>query len=119
MTTSHSNAPAHYSSEIPPRKAIRAWGLGFELGNVVKYVARAGKKPGESRLKDLNKALDYLLDEIEHEKKSVEQGYKTYSTAGYGNYRIPESMYGEFDYDHSSAPGESFLEKWKDYKVSA
>lgn len=39
--------------------------LNFNLGNVVKYVCRAGKK-GE-RLEDLEKAKDYLDREIEKE----------------------------------------------------
>ena len=34
--------------------------LDFVLGNVVKYVCRAGTKPGESRLDDLKKAQAYI-----------------------------------------------------------
>lgn len=36
--------------------------LNFNLGNVVKYVCRAGKKG--DKLEDLKKARDYLDDEI-------------------------------------------------------
>ena len=59
--------PAHYGGDTVYEviKVIRAWGLGFVLGNVVKYVARAGKKPGNSKLQDLKKARDYLNKEIE------------------------------------------------------
>lgn len=45
--------------------------LNFNLGNVVKYIVRAGRKvytgktAQESRIADLRKALDYLNDEIE------------------------------------------------------
>ena len=39
--------------------AIEAWGLGFNLGNVVKYIARAGRKTAAS-LQDLRKAAWYL-----------------------------------------------------------
>ena len=39
-------------------------GLNFNLGNVVKYIARAGQKQGESELKDLKKAVWYLNDYI-------------------------------------------------------
>lgn len=63
------DGPAHYGGKDNPYEAIkviRAWGLGFNLGNLVKYVARAGKKPGESMLKDLKKARWYLDDEIKH-----------------------------------------------------
>lgn len=38
--------------------------LSFNLGNVVKYVARAGRKPEASVLTDLSKALWYLEREI-------------------------------------------------------
>ena len=34
--------------------------LDFLLGNVVKYVVRAGHKPGESRRDDLEKAYTYI-----------------------------------------------------------
>ena len=66
------NRPAHYNADSPyePLKVIRAWGLGFELGNVLKYLARAGKKPGVTRLEDLQKAATYLALEIEKEEAS-------------------------------------------------
>jgi len=38
--------------------------LNFNRGNILKYVARAGKKLDE--LQDLKKALDYLEREIEY-----------------------------------------------------
>lgn len=61
------NHPPHYGGDTPYEaiKVIKAWGLGFSLGNAVKYIARAGKKGGEAqRLEDLRKALWYLEDEI-------------------------------------------------------
>lgn len=48
----------------------RDYALNFNRGNIVKYVARAGKKDNE--LKDLRKALDYLqreIDFLEHKQK--------------------------------------------------
>ena len=56
--------PDHYrrDSGIEAIDAIEAWKLGFNLGNVVKYVARAGLK-GDA-LEDLEKALWYLEREI-------------------------------------------------------
>jgi len=39
--------------------------MDFLLGNVVKYVVRAGTKPGESRLDDLLKAQAYINKAIE------------------------------------------------------
>ncbi len=56
--------PSHYrKTSIPPISAIIDWGLGFCLGNVVKYVARAGHKESASREDDLKKALWYLTYE--------------------------------------------------------
>ncbi len=43
------------------------YSLSFNKGNIVKYVARAGKKDDE--LQDLYKALDYLQREIEYVTK--------------------------------------------------
>ena len=51
--------------------AIEAWELGFCLGNVVKYIARAGRKTAD-RLQDLQKAAWYLNREIE---KNVENTF--------------------------------------------
>ena len=39
--------------------------LDFCLGNVIKYVCRAGSKPGASEADDLKKALRYLTRKIE------------------------------------------------------
>jgi hypothetical protein len=60
--------PAHYGGRDNPYEAIkviRAWGVGFAVGNALKYLARAGKKGGESTLDDLRKARWYLDNEIE------------------------------------------------------
>ena len=59
--------PAHYTfSRVEPISVIEAWGLGFHLGNVVKYISRAGRK-GDA-LQDLKKArwyLDRLIEEYQ------------------------------------------------------
>ena len=59
------SAPAHYiqGREYEPRKVIMDWGLNFYLGNVIKYISRAGRK--ENALQDLEKAQQYLTWEIE------------------------------------------------------
>lgn len=65
-TTEMVNHPAHYGGADNPYEAIKvieAWGLGFCLGNTVKYISRAEKK-GAS-LEDLRKAAWYLQREIE------------------------------------------------------
>lgn len=59
--------PSHYCEgrKYEPKDVIRDWSLNFNLGNVVKYVSRNGRKSGESSLKDLQKARQYLDFEIE------------------------------------------------------
>lgn len=57
---------SHYQSGgIEPIDYITAHNMNFNCGNVIKYVTRAGKKEGESPLKDLKKARDYINFEIE------------------------------------------------------
>lgn len=37
--------PEHYCfSKFEPKDVIREWGLNFNLGSAVKYIARAGRK---------------------------------------------------------------------------
>lgn len=61
--------PAHYNAgSIEVITAIDDWGLGFSLGNAVKYIARAKHKGSE--LTDLKKACWYLNHEIERLQKS-------------------------------------------------
>ena len=63
------NNPQHYKTLIPePISVIENWGLGFCLGNAVKYISRAGKK--DNIIIDLKKAAWYLDREI----KNLEYG---------------------------------------------
>lgn len=66
------NHPDHYGGKdnvYEAIKAIEAWNLGFCLGNVVKYLSRAGKKAGALTLEDLKKARWYLDREIQNLEK--------------------------------------------------
>lgn len=63
--------PQHYQGTTQPIDLINAQNLNFNLGNVVKYVCRAGKKDGENILSDLEKAKNYINYEIERLKKWV------------------------------------------------
>lgn len=65
----NNNTPSHYQGTTQPIDLINAQDLNFNLGNVVKYVCRAGKKEGENTLSDLEKAKDYLNFEIERVKQ--------------------------------------------------
>ena len=58
------NHPAHYArAEHEPIDVVEAGGLGFHLGNVVKYIARESMKG--AALEDLKKARRYLDRYIE------------------------------------------------------
>jgi len=62
--------PTHYGGKDNPYEAIKvieAWGVGFNLGNTLKYISRAGKK--DNTIQDLEKALFYLDREIQNRKK--------------------------------------------------
>ena len=76
---------------------IRDQGLNFHLGNVIKYICRAGYKT-DSKIQDLEKALHYLTNELEHEKD-------IYFRAGQG---IPYKVQSEersFTYDEVVSEG--------------
>jgi len=61
--------PKHYDLGIQPIEVIDKWGLDFYLGNVLKYIARAGKKDNASELEDLQKAKHYIEMKIERLKE--------------------------------------------------
>lgn len=66
--------PAHYCfGKYEPKDVIRDWGLNFNKGSAVKYIARAGRK--EDEIQDLLKAKQFIEFEIEalkEERKSKE-----------------------------------------------
>lgn len=65
------NHPPHYKSGgIETIDVIEAWSLGFCLANAVKYISRAGKKPGATELDDCRKAAWYLARHIATIEKS-------------------------------------------------
>lgn len=55
--------PSHYGGEndvYEVIKVIEAWGLGYHLGNALKYIRRAGVKNPETEAEDLRKAAWHL-----------------------------------------------------------
>lgn len=65
------NHPKHYSeSGLEPVEVIQKWNLDFFTGNALKYIARAGRKPSEPEIKDLEKAVWYLQEKIRLLKES-------------------------------------------------
>lgn len=69
MTDNYS--PKYYTQgrSIEPITLIDKWGLSFELGNVIKYISRAGRKGGtiDKAIDDLEKANVYLVFEEERQ----------------------------------------------------
>lgn len=67
MTHDPINNPAHYAEgrRYEPINVIEDWRLSYRLGNVVKYVSRAGRKDPAKTVEDLKKAQWYLSREIE------------------------------------------------------
>ena len=60
--------PDYYGGEDNPYEAIKiieAYDLNFSLGNVIKYVLRAGKK-SDSAIEDLEKAAHYIQFQIDY-----------------------------------------------------
>ncbi len=65
---SNVNHPDHYGGADDPFetiKIIEALGLGFHLGNALKYICRAGKKDPQTTIEDLEKALWYIGRKID------------------------------------------------------
>jgi hypothetical protein len=62
--------PDYYGGKDNPYEVFRVlevWEMDkdFYLGNVIKYIARAGKKKNSSKKEDLQKALVYLQRRID------------------------------------------------------
>lgn len=56
----------HYEEmPIMPFDIIDAFGLDFYGGNALKYLLRAGRKPGTDRVEELKKARHYLDEMIQ------------------------------------------------------
>lgn len=59
------NHPAHYTfGKFEVLDVLEDWNLGFHESNVIKYLARAGKKDPKTTLQDYYKALTYLQRKI-------------------------------------------------------
>ena len=64
-TTEHVNHPNHYNKgRFEVIEVIEDWGLGFNLGNAIKYIGRCEHK--ENKKQDLEKALWYIKRELEN-----------------------------------------------------
>jgi len=73
------NHPEHYGGEDNPYEVVKvceAWGLDKDayLFNVIKYIARSGKKDIAPPVEDLKKAVWYLNRRIERLKQENNDG---------------------------------------------
>lgn len=66
----HVKHPTHYLKDSGHEviDVINAWKLNFELGNAIKYIARAGKKDPNKEIEDLEKAIEYIGMQIKNIK---------------------------------------------------
>jgi len=68
----HNDHPGYYGGKDNPYEAIKiieAYNLNFSLGNVIKYVLRAGKK-SDSAIEDLEKAARYIQFQIDYLRRN-------------------------------------------------
>ena len=83
-------SPVYYKrGSIEVWDFIRDQGFSFHLGNAIKYICRAGHKG--SKIEDLEKAIIYLQNELEHAKRqnSPGQSYDHIVISGSG---VPGSL---------------------------
>ena len=60
-------SPAHYTrGSIEVWDFIRDQKLNYHLGNAIKYICRAGHKSPSTQKEDLEKAIHYLENELNH-----------------------------------------------------
>ena len=74
--SSRPQKPSHYDHSIEPWDVIQSWELSFWAGNTVKYICRAGRKSGNTRVNDLRKALENLNEEYRHAIEEEKQEEK-------------------------------------------
>lgn len=63
--------PDHYKggNGLESINVIEEFNLSFALGNAVKYILRAGKKPGQPKEQDIKKSIWYLERELKNLNK--------------------------------------------------
>lgn len=71
MMSDNVKHPKHYTEgrKYEPIEVIKDWELNFDLGCVVKYVSRFGRKEASTPLEDLYKAKYCLEHEIKHRER--------------------------------------------------
>ena len=70
------NHPPHYKAgNIEAIDVIESYGLGFHLGNAVKYILRAGRKTENGKY-DIEKAIWYLKRYNNGQDKTIQEGHR-------------------------------------------
>jgi hypothetical protein len=94
-------SPAHYTrGSIEVWDFIRDQGLNYHLGNAIKYICRAGYKSVSTETQDLEKAIHYLENELQH-LRSLQKPI----TFGSGD-SVPYSVWDdEWDWESDYATG--------------
>lgn len=65
------NHPAHYKAgSMEVIDVIESFGLGFHLGNAIKYILRAGRKTNNTE-EDIEKAIWYLERYVNDPKRKT------------------------------------------------
>jgi len=85
-------SPSYYTTgSIEVWDFIRDQELNYHLGNAIKYICRAGKKPDNTAAKDLAKAIHYLENELQHHVQQASE-------------RVPDCLWFDKQYrEHSDA----------------
>ena len=92
-------SPTHYTrGTIEVWDFIRDQGLNYFRGNAIKYICRAGFKSTNTEIEDLQKAILYLENELQH-TLSQSKSARTIPT-------IPNCIWDEeWDWDADYATG--------------
>ena len=76
------DSPSYYTrGSIEPWDFIRDQGLNYHLGCAIKYICRAGYK--DSEIRDLEKAIHYLENELHYLQESARRGFGVPSIVRY------------------------------------
>ena len=94
--------PDHYQlGTIQPWDYIVSQDMDYLTGNIVKYLSRAGTKPGESKMDDLLKAQAYLTKLIDTTNDNTPRPYGSSDRFPYGN--VPADLYDEYNSPYDAA----------------
>lgn len=80
---------------MEPWDFIRDQGLNYHLGCAIKYICRAGYK--DSEIRDLEKAIHYLENELHHLQESARRSFGVPSIVRYPEWEESDGDPAIFD----------------------